>query len=89
MRLIVTAFRKVVMPYPVGTEVQLPDGRTGVVAHVDMTRPDEPVVRSPARTCGSTCASPPRRPAPGRRQRRLEGRRSDVAHNVERVGARA
>ena len=43
--LIVTAFRKVVMPYPVGTEVQLPDGRTGVVAHVETTRPYEPVVR--------------------------------------------
>ncbi len=33
------------MPYPVGTELQLPDGRTGVVAHVDTARPEEPVVR--------------------------------------------
>ena len=42
---VVKVFRKVVMPYPVGTELQLPDGRTGVVAHVDTARPEEPVVR--------------------------------------------
>ena len=33
------------MPYPVGTEVALPDGRVGVVAAVDPGRPEEPVVR--------------------------------------------
>ena len=42
---IVAAFRKVVGRYPVGTEVALPDGRTGVVAAVDLGRPEEPVVR--------------------------------------------
>ena len=42
---IARVFRKVVMPYPVGTEVTLPDGRIGVVATVDADRPDEPVVR--------------------------------------------
>jgi len=42
---VVKVFRMVVMPYPVGTELQLPDGRTGVVAHVDTARPEEPVVR--------------------------------------------
>ena len=42
---VVKVFRRVVMPYPVGTEVTLPDGRIGVVADVDTARPDEPVVR--------------------------------------------
>ena len=38
-------FRAVVMPYPVGHEVQLPDGRTGVVSAVDPAQPDAPTVR--------------------------------------------
>lgn len=42
---IVKTFRRVVMPHPVGTEVTLPDGRTGVVADVDPERPYEPLVR--------------------------------------------
>jgi hypothetical protein len=40
-------FRAVVMPYPVGHEVVLPDGRTGVVAAVDPHDPDRPLVRVP------------------------------------------
>jgi HD-GYP domain-containing protein (c-di-GMP phosphodiesterase class II) len=41
----VRVFRRVVMPYPVGTEVCLPDGRLGVVAAADPDRPHAPVVR--------------------------------------------
>ena len=33
------------MPYPVGTEETLPDGRIGVVTAVEADRPGEPVVR--------------------------------------------
>jgi HD-GYP domain-containing protein (c-di-GMP phosphodiesterase class II) len=43
---VVRVFRLLVMPYPVGTEVALPDGRFGVVAEVDADRPYEPVVRT-------------------------------------------
>src|SRR5829696_2766687 len=43
---IVATFRRVVMPYPVGTELELPDGRIGVVASLDAARPEEPVVRA-------------------------------------------
>lgn len=42
---VVDAFRAVVMPYPVGTEVVVPDGRRGVVAEVDPGDPHAPVVR--------------------------------------------
>jgi HD-GYP domain-containing protein (c-di-GMP phosphodiesterase class II) len=42
---VVGVFRRVVMPYPVGTEVRLPDGRVGVVAAADPERPHEPLVR--------------------------------------------
>ena len=42
---IVRHFRAVVMPYPVGHEVKLPDGRTGVVSAVDIEAPDVPTVR--------------------------------------------
>jgi hypothetical protein len=38
-------FRRIVMPYPVGTEVWLPDGRLGVVAAAHPDRPHEPLVR--------------------------------------------
>jgi HD-GYP domain-containing protein (c-di-GMP phosphodiesterase class II) len=41
----VATFERVVMPYPVGTEVELPDGRIGVVAEVDAGRPYAPLVR--------------------------------------------
>jgi len=44
---VVTMFRRVVFPHPVGTEVHLADGRTGVVANVDPARPDVPIVRFP------------------------------------------
>jgi hypothetical protein len=42
---VVRHFRAVVMPYPVGHEVVLPDGRRGVVAAVDPLDPDRPTVR--------------------------------------------
>ncbi len=38
-------FRAVVMPYPVGHEIELADGRTGVVSAVDPEAPDVPTVR--------------------------------------------
>ncbi len=42
---VVRHFRAVVMPYPVGHEILLPDGRTAVVASVDTAAPDCPTVR--------------------------------------------
>jgi HD-GYP domain-containing protein (c-di-GMP phosphodiesterase class II) len=42
---VVAVFRRIVMPYPVGTEVELPDGRLGVVAAADPDRPHSPLVR--------------------------------------------
>src|SRR3954471_440507 len=42
---VVRNFRAVVMPYPVGHEITLPDGRNGVVAGVDIEQPDVPTVR--------------------------------------------
>jgi len=42
---VVGTFRRVVFPYPVGTELELPDGRVGVVARVDPADPDVPSVR--------------------------------------------
>ena len=42
---VVAVFRRLVVPYPVGTEIVLPDGRLGVVAAADPERPDEPLVR--------------------------------------------
>jgi HD-GYP domain-containing protein (c-di-GMP phosphodiesterase class II) len=42
---VVGVFRRIVMPYPVGTEVPLPDRRLGVVAAADPDRPHEPLVR--------------------------------------------
>jgi HD-GYP domain-containing protein (c-di-GMP phosphodiesterase class II) len=44
---IVATFRRVVFPHPVGTEVQLTDGRTGVVVRVDPNDPHVPIVRLP------------------------------------------
>jgi HD-GYP domain-containing protein (c-di-GMP phosphodiesterase class II) len=44
---IVASFRRVVFPHPVGTEVRLADGRTGVVVRVDPDAPDTPIVRLP------------------------------------------
>ena len=44
---VVRHFRAVVMPYPVGHDVVLPDGRRGVVAAVDPLDPDRPTVRVP------------------------------------------
>jgi HD-GYP domain-containing protein (c-di-GMP phosphodiesterase class II) len=42
---VVGVFRRIVMPYPVGTEIRLPDGRLGVVAAADADGPHAPVVR--------------------------------------------
>ena len=44
---VVDIFRKVVFPYPPGTEVVMADGRVGVVCAVEPDRPDEPLVRAP------------------------------------------
>ena len=42
---VVTSFRAVVMPFPVGYRLDLPDGRVGHVVEVDPAQPDAPVVR--------------------------------------------
>jgi HD-GYP domain-containing protein (c-di-GMP phosphodiesterase class II) len=42
---VVRNFSAVVMPYPVGHEITLPDGRPAVVAAVDPESPDVPTVR--------------------------------------------
>lgn len=42
---VVRHFRAIVMPYPVGYEIALPDGRVGVVAAVDPATPELPRVR--------------------------------------------
>jgi HD-GYP domain-containing protein (c-di-GMP phosphodiesterase class II) len=42
---VVEAFNEVVMPFPVGHCVTLPDGREGVVVAVDPAEPERPVVR--------------------------------------------
>ncbi len=42
---VVRHFSAIVMPYPVGRELALPDGRTAVVSRVDPGSPDTPTVR--------------------------------------------
>ena len=42
---VVAAFRKVVAPYPVGSEITLADGSRGIVASVPADAPERPVVR--------------------------------------------
>jgi HD-GYP domain-containing protein (c-di-GMP phosphodiesterase class II) len=42
---VVDAFRRCVFPWPVGTEVELADGRIGVVSRVEPSDPDRPLVR--------------------------------------------
>lgn len=42
---IVETFRAVVLPYPIGHEVELPGGRVGVVVAADPARPYRPTVR--------------------------------------------
>jgi len=42
---VVRHFQAIVMPYPVGHELVLPDGRKGVVAAVDAAFPERPTVR--------------------------------------------
>lgn len=46
-REVVESFRRVVLPHPPGTEVQLADGRVGVVAAVEPGAPSTPLVRLP------------------------------------------
>jgi HD-GYP domain-containing protein (c-di-GMP phosphodiesterase class II) len=45
---VVDLFRRVVLPYPVGTELVLADGTIGVVASVESGDPHRPVVRFPS-----------------------------------------
>ena len=42
---VVRHFSAIVMPFPVGHELVLPDGRTGVVSDVDPLSPHTPTVR--------------------------------------------
>jgi len=42
---VVEVFRRVVFPFPVGSEVTLPGGVVGVVADVDPDAPERPLVR--------------------------------------------
>lgn len=42
---VVAAFRKLVAPYPAGTEVELADGSRGIVAALPSDAPDRPTVR--------------------------------------------
>lgn len=42
---LVSVFRSLVFPFPVGTELTLEDGASGVVASVDPSSPEVPVVR--------------------------------------------
>jgi HD-GYP domain-containing protein (c-di-GMP phosphodiesterase class II) len=42
---VVRHFRAIVLPYPLGHEIELPDGRLGVVAACDPDDPDRPTVR--------------------------------------------
>jgi HD-GYP domain-containing protein (c-di-GMP phosphodiesterase class II) len=44
---LVDTFRRLVFPYPVGSEMWFPDGRLGVVCSVDPDRPEAPLVRVP------------------------------------------
>jgi HD-GYP domain-containing protein (c-di-GMP phosphodiesterase class II) len=51
---VVTAFRKVVAPYPVGSCVVLTDGRRGIVSELPDNHLDRPVVRLYAEADGSS-----------------------------------
>jgi HD-GYP domain-containing protein (c-di-GMP phosphodiesterase class II) len=42
---VVDHFLHIAMPYPIGSEVTLPDGSAGVVANVSSKSPDTPVIR--------------------------------------------
>ena len=44
---VVAVFRRLVFPFPVGSEIKLRDGSVGVVADVDADDPDRPLVRFP------------------------------------------
>ena len=55
---VVSAFQKLVAPYPVGTEVELADGSRGIVAAVPYEAPDEPTVRITHGPGGARVADP-------------------------------
>jgi len=55
---VVEAFRKLVAPYPVGTDVELADGSRGIVSAVPHDAPDEPTVRITHRPDGSPHPDP-------------------------------
>jgi hypothetical protein len=40
-------FAQTVQPYPVGSQLRLVDGSTGVVTSIDPERPRQPIVRFP------------------------------------------
>jgi HD-GYP domain-containing protein (c-di-GMP phosphodiesterase class II) len=44
---VVDVFAQTVQPYPVGSQLRLVDGSTGVVASIDPERPRQPIVRFP------------------------------------------
>jgi HD-GYP domain-containing protein (c-di-GMP phosphodiesterase class II) len=50
---VVEAFRKLVAPYPAGTEVELVDGSRGIVASLPPHAPDQPIVRITHRPDGA------------------------------------
>jgi HD-GYP domain-containing protein (c-di-GMP phosphodiesterase class II) len=45
---VVDMFRRLVLPYPVGTELQMADGSVGVVASAEPGAPHKPLVRFPS-----------------------------------------
>ena len=55
---VVAAFRKLVAPYPVGTELEFADGSRGIVAAVPPEAPDEPTVRITHRPGGTPHPDP-------------------------------
>jgi HD-GYP domain-containing protein (c-di-GMP phosphodiesterase class II) len=55
---VVSAFAKLVAPYPVGTEIELADGSRGIVAAVPFEAPDEPTVRITHGPGGKPVAEP-------------------------------
>ena len=57
---VVAVFRKVVMPYPVGTELRCPTGASASSPPPTRRGPRSPSCGSTAPSCASTCA--PRRP---------------------------
>jgi HD-GYP domain-containing protein (c-di-GMP phosphodiesterase class II)/GGDEF domain-containing protein len=55
---VVSVFRSLVAPHPVGTYVSLSDGREGIVMHVPPARADRPVIRVVTDHDGSRLSTP-------------------------------